>query len=93
MNWRVKKETKLLLLIEKRIRLARKSFWEFCKLLHGYKDHWWHLELLCNTLQEFFENKLLDETGKPYRKIMINMPPRHYKTRTLILFSACISVI
>lgn len=78
----------LLLLREKRIREAKTSFWSFCKLLHGYKVEWHHLETLCDTLQEFFENKLLKEDGTVYRKLMINMPPRHYKTRTLILFSA-----
>ena len=69
------------------VRKARMSFWNFCKALHDYKDEWGSLHDLCDTLQALYERKLLDSNNKPYKKLMINMPPRHYKTRTLILFS------
>ncbi|MBN2546977.1 MAG: phage terminase large subunit [Spirochaetes bacterium] len=72
------------------IREARKSFFDFCHVLHGYKKSWNHIIKLCDVLQKFYENKLLNESGIPYQKLMINMPPRHYKTRTLILFCAWI---
>lgn len=69
------------------IRDSRKSFWKFCKALHGYKNNWKHLKILCDVLQQFFEGKLINkEIKKPYKKLMINLPPRHYKTRTMILF-------
>lgn len=73
---------------EKLIRSCQEDFWIFCKTLHKYKEDWYHLKLFANTLQDFFENKLLDESGNICRKLMVNMPPRHYKTRTMILFSA-----
>jgi predicted phage terminase large subunit-like protein len=77
--------------VSETIRKAKDNFWIFCKLLHGYKDYWWHLKELCNILQSFYENKLINkETDSPYKKLMINLPPRHYKTRTLILFSCWI---
>jgi len=78
----------LLLMREKAIRKARESFWHFCKLLHGYKEEWHHLKTFSYTLQMFYEGKLINPiTNKAYRKLMVNMPPRHYKTRTLMLFS------
>lgn len=72
------------------IRNAQDNFWSFCQILHDYKNSYEHLILLCDTLQKFFENKLLDENNKPYRKLMINMPPRFFKTRTMILFCSWI---
>ena len=71
---------------EKKIRCAKNNLWEFCKILHSYKESWTHLKIMCETLQNFYENKLFDINNKPYRKLMINLPPRHYKTRTMILF-------
>jgi len=72
------------------LRECRESLWKFCKILHGYKESWSHLKILCDTLQDFYQNRLLDTDNKPYHKIMINMPPRFYKTRTMILFCAWI---
>ncbi len=79
----------LALLREERIRLSRATFWEFCKTLHGdfYADDRPHLKLLCDTLQGLNEGTLLKPDGSPYKKLIINMPPRHGKTRTLVLFS------
>ena len=72
-----------------RIALARKDFWEFCKLREPsfYKDNRWHLKMLCRTLQDLYEGKLL-KNGRVVKKLMLNLPPRHGKSRTLINFCA-----
>ncbi len=73
---------------ERRIRRAKKSLWEFCKMLAPdfYREGRWHLKLLCDTLQALYEGRLVKEDGSPYKKLMMNMPPRHGKSRTLINF-------
>ena len=67
---------------------SRRSFWFFCKTLAPdfYKDDRLHLKILCNKLQDLYEGKILNDKGEPYTRLMINMPPRHGKSRTLILF-------
>lgn len=61
--------------------LARKDFWEFCKLLAPdfYMEGRDYLKEFCCALQEFYET---DE-----RVLIINMPPRHGKSRTAGLFA------
>ena len=70
------------------IRKSRKSFWHFCKTIASdfYKEDRQHLKQLCHTLQKLYEGKLIVD-GKTYRRLMINMPPRHGKSRTLVLFT------
>ncbi len=53
-------EKKLLLLREQRIRLCRKSFWEYCKTTGPkfYTDERWHLRLNCEVLQALYERRL-----------------------------------
>lgn len=67
---------------------ARRNFFYYCQLLAPdfYKDDRPHLIEICNTLQNLYEGKLLKD-GKPVKKLMINMPPQHGKSRTLINFS------
>ena len=59
---------------------ARRSFWCYCKLKAPdfYKESRTYLKQFCNNLQDFFygDKKVL----------VINMPPRHGKSRTLTLF-------
>lgn len=64
-----------------KIELARRSFWYFLKATYPsfYKDDRPHLKLLAEALQETYE-------GKGKRRLMINMPPRHGKSFTLINF-------
>lgn len=93
MNDRKKKEELLSRLREKRIRLARSSLWKFCKLLDGsfYTESKPHLKILCDTLQNFYEKKLIDPISlEIFYSLMINLPPRHGKSRTLINFCAWI---
>jgi len=87
---RAEKENKLSLIKEIKIRHCRSSFWTFCTIIDPifYKEHRTHLKTLCNTLQDLSEDKLLMANGLPYRNLIISLPPRHGKSRTLILFEA-----
>lgn len=82
------RERRLLLLREIKIRKAQSCFWEFCRTLAPkfYKDSRPHLKELCDILQKFYEGKITRADGFVYKRLMINMPPRHGKSRTLILF-------
>ena len=59
-----------------RLELARRDFFEYCKLTAPdfYKDDRQFLKNMCNELQDFYES---DD-----RICEINMPPRHGKSRT-----------
>ena len=59
-----------------RISLARKVFWNYCKLKAPdfYNENRPFLKDMCNTLQEFIESDK--------RILVINLPPRHGKSRT-----------
>lgn len=75
---------------DKRIIAAQKSFWEYCKLINPkfFKEDRTYLHELCDTLQGVFEGTLINEkTGEPYKKLMINLPPRHGKSYTMTLFN------
>lgn len=76
------------LLILLKLELARRDFWEYCKLLSPdfYKEDRPHLKILCYTLQKLYEGKLLKPDGTAFKKLMINMPPQHGKSRTLVNF-------
>ena len=65
---------------EQAIRKARVSFWTFCKLMAPdfYKNDREYLKDFCNQLQSFSEDDK--------QILIINAPPRHGKTRTVVLF-------
>lgn len=69
--------------------LCSRNFWEFCKYIapEFYLDHRTHLITLCDTLQAFYERKLLKPDGRAYTNLAISIPPRLGKSRTLELFS------
>lgn len=75
-------------LIEERKYLSRQSFWEYCKTRapEFYIDGRTHLEKICETLQSLYEGRLLNDDGVPYENMIMNIPPRHGKSRTLIHF-------
>ncbi|ODV55456.1 phage terminase large subunit [Lysinibacillus fusiformis] len=75
-------------LIEERKYLSRQSFWEYCKTRapEFYIDGRTHLEKICETLQSLYEGRLLNNDGVPYENMIMNIPPRHGKSRTLIHF-------
>lgn len=65
-----------------KLELARRSFWEFCKLMAPdfYKEDRPYLKNICDQLQAFHDS--------PTERVMvINCPPRHGKSRTAQLFS------
>ena len=69
-----------------KIVLARRSFWHYCKVIDPefYRDDRLHLVKLCTVLNNFFFGLPLDPSGKVYKNLMINIPPRFGKTRTLV---------
>jgi predicted phage terminase large subunit-like protein len=97
---------------ELNIRKARENFWAFCCMLAPdfYKKNYWHLHLICETLQALYERRLTGKTfrylcdalapewyvktvewdrlqdDKVYTKLIENIPPRHGKSRTLVMF-------
>ena len=75
-------ELELELLKEAQKELARRSFWHYCMLVAPdfYKQERVFLKDLCNQLQAFYE-----DTSK--KVLVVNMPPRHGKSRTLTLFT------
>ena len=64
-----------------KIELSKRSFWDYCKATYPefYKESRPHLNLLCDTLQNVYE-------GYGPKRLMINMPPRHGKSFTLVNF-------
>jgi predicted phage terminase large subunit-like protein len=65
-----------------RLELARRDFWEFCKIKAPdfYMEDRTYLKNICQELQEFYED---DEA----RVMILNEPPRHGKSRTGGLFA------
>lgn len=63
-----------------RYELARRSFWEYCKIKAPdfYMEGRKYLKEFCNELQDFLLS--------PKKVLVVNMPPRHGKSRTLTLF-------
>ena len=39
-----------------------------------------HVQLMSDTITRFLQDKLLKPDGSPYKRLMINMPPRHGKS-------------
>ena len=64
---------------------ARLNFYAYCRLRHPkiYTDNRVHLRILCETLQNFILDQLYDGE-ELVTKLMINLPPRHGKTLTII---------
>ena len=64
-----------------RLELARRDFWYFCCLLAPdfYMEGRHYLKEFCYALQEFYESD--------QRVLIINMPPRHGKSRTAQMFA------
>ena len=71
------------------IEMARRNFWEFCNLLEPdfYQPERTHLFRLCEVLNDFYYERLLKDSGEPFTKLMIRLPPQHGKSRTLVNFT------
>ena len=65
---------------EARLELARRDFWEYCKLKAPdfYMESHDYIKYFCHELQDFYESD--DQV------MIVNMPPRHGKSRTAQLF-------
>lgn len=68
---------------------AQISFWHFCNLLAPdfYTTNRPHLGELCRTLERLYTGQPQPD-GRIYKKLIINYPPQHGKSRTLFLFCA-----
>lgn len=68
------------IIYQARLELARRDFWEYCKLTAPdfYKESRLFLKDMCYQLQNFYES---DE-----KVLVINLPPRHGKSRTATQF-------
>lgn len=77
----------LRLLIAEAKHNARTTFWRFCQYVapEFYLNDRRHLRRLCDILELLYRG-LPQDDGKIYKKLIINMPPQHGKTRTLTLF-------
>jgi len=73
-----------------KIKEAQESFYTFCKVINPdfYRPNRNHLKILCESLQDFYEGKLLKADKTPYMNISISLPPSFGKTYTVKLFSA-----
>ena len=69
-----------LIKLEAKKELARREFFFYCNLMAGdfYKKNRTYLVELCNTMQEFMQSE--DNV------LIINLPPRHGKSRTATMF-------
>jgi len=67
---------------------ARRNFYYFCQTIAPdfYRDDRPHLKTICDTLQALHEGRLTREDGFVYKKLMLNVPPQHGKSRTLVNF-------
>lgn len=75
--------------IERLIEKSKVSFWEYEKTRNMifFSEDKLHLKKIAVKLQLLYENKLMNPyTNQPYKKMMINIPPRHGKTFSLINF-------
>lgn len=72
-----------------RIELSKREFWEYCKTREPdfYKESRPHLKKLCQTLDDFYNGRILKENGDAFTKLMIRLPPQHGKSRTLVNFT------
>lgn len=68
------------IIYQAKLELARRDFWEYCKLTAPdfYKESRPFLKDMCYQLQNFYES---DE-----KVLVINLPPRHGKSRTATQF-------
>jgi predicted phage terminase large subunit-like protein len=87
---RLKKLQELARLVRlKNVIKAKSNFYAFCcaKSPEYYTPDKTYLKTLCDTLQAFYENKLINiNTGNVYNGLIIRMPPQTGKSRTLVNF-------
>lgn len=69
--------------------IAKQDFYTFCVILKSrfYLPNRKYLFTLCHTLQDFYENKIINKNGDIVYRVMINLPPRHGKSLTVDMFT------
>lgn len=75
---------------DKDLREGRRNLRKFCNLRKPdfYRPERAYQDVLCNTLQAAYEKKLInEETGKPVKYLIINLPPGFGKSYTLANFA------
>lgn len=75
------------------IKKGRINFREYCNYMNPdfFKPHRTYQDILCNTMQDIFEKKIINPTtGKPYDICIINLPPGFGKSYTGILLATWI---
>lgn len=79
--FRIGLSKKEIILLEAKKELARRDFFSYCNIMAKdfYKRDRKYLVELCNELQDFYESK--DDV------LIVNLPPRHGKSRTASLFA------
>lgn len=75
---------------EKRIEEGKVSFRKFCNYMNPsfFSNSRAFQDILCTTLQQMYEKKLLNDNGRSYDKLIINLPPGHGKSYTAGMFAA-----
>lgn len=72
-----------------KIAAGQSNFREYCNFIDPefFKSEREYQDVLCSILQNFYEDKLINpDTGKPYKILLINLPPDFGKTYTTSLF-------
>lgn len=79
--FRIGLSKKEIILLEAKKELARRDFFSYCNIMAKdfYRRDRKYLVELCNELQDFYESK--DDV------LIVNLPPRHGKSRTASLFA------
>jgi predicted phage terminase large subunit-like protein len=63
---------------------VRNSYVDYVEYVH--EGQWLkskHLELVCNTVQNFLEDKLINKKGQVCNVLLIAIPPQHGKSQTI----------
>ena len=74
---------------KKNIEAGKQSLRTYCNLLHPdfFKPEREYQDVLLNTIQAAYEKKLINpKTGKPYRILIINLPPGYGKSYSVSHF-------
>lgn len=76
-----------------KIEAGTESFRTYCNLLNPefFKPNRSYQDVICNTLQNFYESKQINEiTGEPFDILIMNLPPGFGKSYTASLFATWI---
>jgi hypothetical protein len=72
------------------IKRGQKNFWAYCQLINPefFRESRGYQKTICDTLQGFYENRLINpESGEPCDILIINLPPGFGKSYSVSLFA------